>query len=357
MPEKDKQKKKRRSRRYFGSVYRRKGREGWYVRFTYHERRVSRFGGSTKRDAENYLAYVQLRVKAGLPPDEEEPEEVRFPDFLKDYLKKIKAEHAASTYENEEPRLKNKIEPYFKDYLLSEIGVEVIEEFLTELAEEGSKPGTRNRYLAILSGMFRRAVKYGYLKRNPCAEIKTLPTEEKKVPYLTPTDKSQLIAALPERLRDLALIAMLTGGRRGVLLRLSWQDVDFDRNVVVLRRTKNNSVREIPMTKALAARLREKLDALEEDPEPTDRVLAELPVTWNGRLGQQFRDAAKKAGFPGLTPHDLRHVFGSTLAQLGVPITDIQKLMGHKTIRMTQRYARHSPEDAGERAIAKMEEE
>ena len=200
-------------------------------------------------------------------------------------------------------------------------------------------------------------MKYGYLLSNPCDGVKWLPTEEKKVPYLTPPDKSRLLAALPEKLRDLALIAVQTGGRKGVLLRLPWQDVDFDRNIVVLRRTKNNSVREIPMTKALAARLREKLATLPERPEPTDRVLAELPVSWNGRLGQQFRDAAKKAGFPGLTPHDLRHIFGSTLAQLGVPITDIQKLMGHKTIRMTQRYARHSPEDAGERAIAKMEEQ
>ncbi|MFH0944017.1 MAG: site-specific integrase [Planctomycetota bacterium] len=52
----------------------------------------------------------------------------------------------------------------------------------------------------------------------------------------------------------------------------------------------------------------------------------------------------------------MRHAFGSQLAAAGVPLTHIQRLMGHKAIATTMRYAKHQPDDAGRLAIARLEQ-
>ncbi len=48
--------------------------------------------------------------------------------------------------------------------------------------------------------------------------------------------------------------------------------------------------------------------------------------------------------------HDLRHVFGSYAARRGIPIPDLAKILGHASIQMTMRYARHAPGNVAQRA-------
>jgi len=55
--------------------------------------------------------------------------------------------------------------------------------------------------------------------------------------------------------------------------------------------------------------------------------------------------AVAKAGIEDLHFHDLRHTFGSRLAQMGTPLTQIKELMGHRTIKTTERYIHHYPAD------------
>ena len=61
-------------------------------------------------------------------------------------------------------------------------------------------------------------------------------------------------------------------------------------------------------------------------------------------LRRAFKKALKKTGIEDFHFHDLRHTFATWLAQRGVDIYKISKLLGHKDIRMTQRYSHHSPE-------------
>ena len=61
-------------------------------------------------------------------------------------------------------------------------------------------------------------------------------------------------------------------------------------------------------------------------------------------LRRAFKKALQKAGIEDFHFHDLRHTFATRLAQKGVDIYTISKLLGHKDIRMTQRYSHHSPE-------------
>ncbi len=63
-----------------------------------------------------------------------------------------------------------------------------------------------------------------------------------------------------------------------------------------------------------------------------------------------YRAAVKAAGLPPLRFHDLRHIYAVDLVRAGLPLPDVDKLLRHKTLTMTMRYASHAPRDASYRA-------
>jgi site-specific recombinase XerD len=76
----------------------------------------------------------------------------------------------------------------------------------------------------------------------------------------------------------------------------------------------------------------------------TNRPFVSIFNAWN--------TARNKAGLSGLRIHDLRHSFASALVNHGVPIYDVQKLLGHQSIKTTERYSHLSPERLRESASA-----
>lgn len=144
------------------------------------------------------------------------------------------------------------------------------------------------------------------------------------------------------------LVAMRTGMRLGELRGLRWGDVDFLNSRIHLRQSltrkqfgppKSGKSREIPLSpetlKALKSQrhLRGDLVFCRDDGQPQSRD------QWNEVLWRSCRLAGvRKIGW-----HVLRHTFASHLAIRGVSLRAIQKLLGHSTIQMTERYAHLCP--------------
>jgi integrase len=171
------------------------------------------------------------------------------------------------------------------------------------------------------------------------------------VPFIAEEDVRAILKQSDEDARPVFRLAYETGLRRGELSRLAWGDVDMRRGLLTVRESKSKRSREIPLS-ALAA------DVLSAAFRKRTSVLREEPVFphFHGRphlLTRRFAEAARRADTPTLRLHDLRHGFGSRLAQAGVPIPTVQRLMGHATIVMTMRYAGHMPESAERDAIAR----
>jgi integrase len=218
-----------------------------------------------------------------------------------------------------------------------------------------------NRVHRVLSKMFALAVKWHYRTDNPCRGVEKN-REHERERYLTEAEGARLMRALDadrdQVSADLLRLALLTGARRNEIIALKWQDVDLTKGSWTKPHTKPGEKQHVPLNAqaraVLAARYERDSDV--EQPFLRERKLfsAERAVEhcW-GRV----RVTAK---LEGMRVHDLRHSFASTLANQGVGLFVIGKLLGHKRVETTKRYAhlvddtlREATERAG-RAIAGM---
>ena len=139
--------------------------------------------------------------------------------------------------------------------------------------------------------------------------------------------------------------ALFTGMRRGEILRLMWDDIDFERSCIFIRDSKSRISQKIPLNEA------------------TRQIFTALPRTskyvFPGRGGRQRSTVTREvnaikhaAGLPkDFRPlHGLRHTYASVLASSGqVDMYTLQKLLTHKSPQMTQRYA-HLRDEAFQKA-------
>lgn len=265
---------------------------------------------------------------------------------------------------------RTRVRPRFGDVPVSAITALDVE---LAFAEWPGKPSTKVDALAMLSAVCRVAVKGGLIASNPCQGIE----RPRGVAYepasraLTVDEVPRLLAVLPESgpYRRFVLAMLYTGCRLGEVAALSSADVDLERRVVVVQRTASPGVtgaRVIGPTKGRRTRAVPILDGfrpiLEEAMagkgahEPiftgpnggyiTSKNLSRA-LSWHA-----VRDQVKTfpPGEPALHWHDLRHSFAVMAFRAGVPAPDVQALLGHATLAVTQLYA-DTRNEAARRAI------
>jgi integrase len=324
------------TRSNIGRVYQRKNRGGqWYVRLRKDGHEVVRAGGQTKAEALRELDRLRAEFKAGGPPRGD----ASFEDYAESHAEFLESRVSPTTIGPYMCSLAVWVEA-FKGKRLRSIRSADIRRVL-KYGRADVKPGTRNRDLSVLSGLFREALDERLVSLNPCLSIKREREEERPVPAMTPAEQDAVLAACPERLREAATVALGTGLRRGELARLAWGDVNLDRGILTVRRSKAGRPRMVHMmgrTVKVLSRLR------------TGRVVPlgkpDLVFPWlkwgvTSRIYLAWKQAVREAGFPDLRWHDLRHLYGVNGARAGVPMPTLMKLMGHSSLKMTMRYAGH----------------
>jgi len=188
-----------------------------------------------------------------------------------------------------------------------------------------------------------------------------LPLNNQRHRYLTEHEEHRILNVSPPHLRNLIIFLVDTGARLSEALDVTWSELDLDsdhRSSVTLVRTKNGLPRRIPLT----TRNQTMLLALRTDQADNEHREVFLYSRPGASIAVPFRNpfaswktALRTAGVdPTTRIHDLRHTFASRLVSKGVPIFDVSKLLGYKSITMTMRYAHLAPE-AFESAIAKLE--
>lgn len=358
------------ARRHFGRVFWRPSRPGsasgtWAIRYRHNGRWVQKSIGPDRDMADDALATAQvallqekhLGVRAIAP--------VTFAEFKPTVRRLLEARLVPKSVACEMGRY-GVLERHFDKRPLCDLGPSDFEDFLAALQttprnghKKGNKAQTGNRYLALLSRVFKEAVDRGFARESPLLRVKRVREEVRAVPFLDEKDLARLAAAASPDLRPLVFLAADTGLRRGELLAMEWRDVDLSRSVLVVRHSKTKRPREVPLTDRARAVLGDLRAARGAVPlvgeDPVFAAIAARHPNWGPlSVSLGFRKAAKKAGFPGLRFHDLRHAFCSRLAQLGVPLSTVAVLAGHSSLTVTNRYARHVPKDATREAIARL---
>jgi integrase len=238
------------------------------------------------------------------------------------------------------------LKQYFEGKALREISAQMVEKFknhrLNTLTkhEKPRRPATVNRELTLLSSVFTLAVKFDKAESNPCRKVDLLSLDNFRDRYLLPEEEPRLMAALSgprAHMKPAVIVALGTGMRMREQLRMRRHQVDFLRNIVTARNTKNGRPRDIPMNDDV----REALAKLCKNKRPDDYIFIN-PKTGSclRETKRAFQTAGKLAGVEGLIWKDLRATFGTRLAEAGCDAFTIAQLLGHSDVRVTMRYVR-----------------
>ena len=227
----------------------------------------------------------------------------------------------------------------FGDRLAIDIRSQEIEGYLARRRDDGMvSKASRNRILAALKSIFKKAKEWGYVARDPAAGVKMMKEEYKQPAPLTQDEMGRLLAVLEPKQRMVAEVYLQTGMRLGELTRLQWADVDFEARTLALRNTKNQTDRTVPMSRRVFEIMRE-LKA--ENSTGKTRSLAVLGS--DADILASLGRAAERAGFEEGRRHRLQHrlrdTAATTMLDRGVALDRVQVILGHKTLSMTRRYA------------------
>ena len=182
-----------------------------------------------------------------------------------------------------------------------------------------------------------------WCRENPVSRVSMERENNKRDRWLSPEEEARLLECCAPWLRDVVTVALHTGMRMGEILELTWGGVDFNRRTVTVLRSKNGERRTIPVNETVLSVLRQKSKVRSLMTELVFCSKAFTPLE-SGHMRRSFRLALSKAQIEDFHFHDLRHTFATRLVQAGVDLYKVQRLLGHKSPVMTQRYAHHYPE-------------
>lgn len=212
----------------------------------------------------------------------------------------------------------------------------VAEYIETRSGTDEMKPGTVAKEISVLKHCLRLAVEWGELNQNPAAGARLPKLPPGKTRYLTPGELKAALESAPEWLRAPMAFAACTGVRRGEMLSLKWMDVDMKNRRLYLRETKNGALRILPIPEFALVVLRSLPSGKAGDP-----VFAGVDPA---KLSVYSKRVFSRLGIPDASFHTLRHTAASWLVMEGVDLYAVGQILGHKTPRMTQRYAHLSPD-------------
>ncbi len=261
------------------------------------------------------------------------------------YLPHIK-KHIKS-YETNISVFKNHILPLFTNIPMDEISKASIMKLHSDMVVKKKLAlATANKVLIFLSNAFNVAkeLEIDGIDVNPASGIKEFKLNNAKERYLTKDETKRLLEAINSTEQNIHLkyivpMLILTGARRGEVLKAKHEDFNLTQNTWTIPTSKNGKKRILPITPQL-------LELYKSIPKDDSPYLFTSPITNKPyvTIYNSWNTARIKAGLKDVRIHDLRHSYASALVNGGRSLYEVQTLLGHSTPTMTQRYAHLSNE-------------
>jgi len=268
--------------------------------------------------------------------------------FVEEYIAFVDKNRAPKTTEGVGLVCKHLLSYYSPARNIGTIKLKDAECFLDSLKINAPK-GVYN-YHRTLRAMWNKGKQWNYVQNNPFAEIKLPRIQKVKQDYISNDDVNLIMESTKGNLiKDVILFAYNTGMRIGEIVQLRWSDVDIVKRLITVGSehftTKSKRIRYIPLTDAMVELLLKRKQLSNPNEKFVFSKSSDMPFTTD-YFSKKFKAAIRNSNIEkDYCFHSLRHGFASRLAQQGVPIINISKLLGHSNIATTMIYSEVNPDD------------
>ncbi len=318
----------------------------FYIKYYYNGKQYNKRIGWL---SEGYTAQLVANIKADkiieITEKEEQiekPKEYTFNDLFEIFM--LWAKQNKKSWKIDQSLYNNYIKAFIGGINIKNISHADINNMLLTIKGNGKKDGkpyapqTIKHILILTKRVFNFNIDMGNCETNPAEKVKLEKFDNTRIAYLLDDEIERIFKYLDsgrEWYGDVALIkfALYTGLRRGELFNLIWDNVDLENNRITLYDTKGGKNQSIILASDAAAVL--------QSLSRTDTYV--FPSKLGGKrddvktLWSRMKLAANIR--PNIRFHDIRHTFGTIAVSSGIGIDVVQKMMTHKDIKTTQRYA------------------
>jgi len=235
---------------------------------------------------------------------------------------------------------------------LKDITIFDLEKLSAKMEKDKKSQKTIQHILATIRQAFNRAINLDMFSgANPVSKIRFKKLNNKRDRFLSKNESETLLMALmtkSKQVHDMALISLHTGMRASEIFKLTWSDIDFGQGTIHIVDTKNNESRYAYMSDPVQSILKETFDNKNSNlifQDAKGKQIKAISKTFARAVNDLGLNTGIKDDRTKVVFHTLRHTFASWQVQAGMDLYTLQKLMGHKSFQMVQRYAHLAPDN------------
>ncbi len=306
---------------------------------------------------------------------------MKFQELAEEWFENYAKNALRSTTYERMLQLTHRVYPAIGHLRIDKITARHLQGFVNSLAKEGANektgkplaPKTIRHNLSFISDVFSYAVRMGLVSDNPCRKVTIPKGEVKEKQIYSQEEMAHLLTAIhgePLKYKAFFFLIAYSGFRRSEMLGLEWKDIDFENNIISIKRTSNytsergiytdttktkRSKRVLKISPYIMGILKELKNEQDEEAlrlgdkwVETDR----LYTKWNGLPMQNgtpyfwLGEFCEKHDLPFYGLHSFRHLFASLLVNQGVDIVTVSGALGHSTVSTTSNIYCHMLEEA-----------
>lgn len=280
-------------------------------------------------------------------------------EYIEDWLENVvRITNSPGTYKSYNNRCRKHILPAIGHKRLDKLTNQDVQSIVARMVDNDNVGNQYiDRVITTLNVSLNRAVKIGLIPRNVAKHCDLPKIQKKEMKYFTMEQARKFLDVLQgNKLEALFWIATLMGLRRGEILNLKWNDINFDTRRMFIRESKTRAgVRTLPIPDSVVLLLKEhRVNQMKMKLRAGERW-QEHDLVFTSKLGTQvslsvlrhhFFKALDDAGLPKIRFHDLRHTAATIMLKNGASMKEVQIALGHDDFSVTSNtYAHVADED------------
>ncbi len=335
----------------------------YYLLYTGEQgkRKQKSLGHFDKRKAERQRAQFEQELRMGI----KEPVRMRLDVLLEDYLESVRTQVEQSTADSAAYRMKDFIKANGNMYA-DEVTYRHCEKFQQYCVDKGLSPESVNTHIKMVKRIFSLAVKRGQLEKTPFNGFPLMKVTRKSIRLLSQNEFQRLFVAAKDPVwKARILLAKTAGLRRGEVLNLTANDIDFAKGKVIVQPkpdtdstwrwvVKDKEIRELPLIEPVAQLLADILANLPEgqpylflSPERYNylmrlkkigKLIDRVAKCPEANYRRDWKLICRRAAVESVTFHDLRATCITEWFEQGMMPHEVQRLAGHASIETTMNY-------------------